>query len=1101
MGLRPDHSLERPPGRHLGRLLPRAALAFGAVGLTTAAALSALWVFRAPLAGWALDRYFEDRSAPAQFEIRDVGFGGITLEELDLGPDARADRAQALIAWGLGGPRLSGLVLHGVEARGRLDENGLSLGALERLRPAPSGEPFIIPALSVDFQDVTVLLETPQGLLTADLTAQGQLRGTLSGTLTVRLAPPEGEPSAVTAALSGDAETLRAVLSPEPDSVIAISGTLRAPWEMEGIEADLTADAAALAFGGTDAAEVRAALSYRGGLPEDGATPFGSLQATVTAERLTAGPLRLGGAAIETTAPLTTSLIGAPFSFTADEAQGLGFRSGTVSIEGAGAWSRDGGFSLEAEAELAAFGLTAGGRERLTDLWLKAQGTPLEPLSAAGLDAALGALRNGALSVPFGLSQDGAGVTARFPGQISLRGGNGVTGAIIPAEAAVLRLGSLDFAFMGAARFGGAALTEAQANGVLGGAWRASGQMAAQAWRGGGAALRHDAIALVASGGEGQGWRLQADGRATVSGPLAGGAVEGLQAPLRLSAAFARNGAVTVSQAGGCTPLRFERLALPTVTLDEGALTFCPEGGVLARIGPNGALSGGFQVQPTTFSGAQGDLPATVRVDGLEGRWGGTSSAPRLAVSLGETSYALAFAPDRTVTTHVEAITAEVTLGSAWRAEGTLVGARVEDPAGPVAITEGAGVWTAGPVGDGVQFDLADASARVADQSPEGATPRFNPLSLTGVSATLFDGAVQATGEASLAATGQTLGAFEARHDLGAAAGSGRFTVNDLRFGDGLQPLQLTEFARGAIISMDGTVSGTVDAAWTAEGLTATGESRYAIDRIALPAVPDIREVRGSVVFDDLLAFSTPPGQTVQVGVVNPGVALEDGTVRYQLLPGGRIAVEAAQWDFASGVLTLDPTVITLGQGRSMLMLRLSAVDAGAAVRALQIKDLIIEGEVEGVFPVLLSPSAAVITDGVLQATAPGRLAYIGPAGEGMGGLAQIAFDALRDFRYQSLRATLNGDLAGDIDVDVQMEGLHTGEDLDLSEIIPLPGTRATADDVPFQFDISVHAPFRELVNTGAGINDARRYLPRAIEEATEPEAEPSLDPPGPTPP
>jgi hypothetical protein len=259
--------------------------------------------------------------------------------------------------------------------------------------------------------------------------------------------------------------------------------------------------------------------------------------------------------------------------------------------------------------------------------------------------------------------------------------------------------------------------------------------------------------------------------------------------------------------------------------------------------------------------------------------------------------------------------------------------------------------------------------------------------------------------------------------------------------------------------------------------------------------------VSGRVVFDDLLAFSTPPGQEVAAGIVNPGVALEDGTVRFQLLPGGRMAVEAAQWDFASGVLTLDPTVITLGQGRSLLMLRLSAVDAGAAVRALQIKDLIIEGEVEGVFPVQLSPSAAVITDGVLQATAPGRLAYVGPAGEGMGGLAQIAFDALRDFRYQTLRATLNGDLAGDIDVDVQMEGLHVGEDLDLSEIIPLAGARATADDVPFHFDISVHAPFRELVNTGAGIGDARRYLPRAIEEATEPEAEPPLDPSGPTPP
>jgi hypothetical protein len=1089
------------PGPSPGRRLPKVALALGAAAFATAAALSALWVFRAPLAGWALDQYFEGRSAPAEFEIRDVGFGGITIEALDLGPEARAERAEALIAWGIGGPRLSGIVLHGVEAQGRLDESGLSLGALDRLRPAPNGKPFAIPALTVDLRDVTVQIETPQGLVTADLAAQGRLRGVLSGALTLRFAPTEGAGCAVSAALSGDADTLRAVLSPEADSAIVVSGMVRAPWDLEGIEADVTAETAQFAMSGTEAQGLRAALAYRGGLPEAGSTPFGSLQASVSAARLKAGPFRLRDATVEITAPLTASLIGAPFTLTADQALGLGFGSGAVAVEGAGVWSRDGGLSLEGEAQFAGFGLTAGGRERLNALWLKAQGTPLEPLSAAGVSATLGALSNGALTVPFGLSQDGAGFMARFPGAITLRGGNGVEGAILPREAAVLRLGSLDFAFTGDARLGGAALTGAQANGVLGGAWRANGTLAAQDWRGRGAALRHEAIALTASGGKGEGWRLAAEGRATVSGPLAGGAVEGLQARLRITAAFAPNGAVTVSQAGGCAPLRFARLALPTLALEAGALSFCPEGGVLARIGVNGGLQGGFRVEPVSFSGAQGDLPAAITVDGLEGRWGGTTSAPRLSVALGAASYALALSPERTVTTLADAITAEVALGSLWGAEGTLTGVRIADPAGPVSITGAEGAWAAAPQGDRVRFTLANASARVADQAAEGATPRFNPIVLSEVSGSLLQGSAAATGMVSLASNGRSLGRFDAQHDLATASGSGQFTAADLRFDDGLQPLHLSEFARGAIIWMEGAVSGAVNASWTPEALKASGESQYAIDRIALPAVPDIRGVSGRVVFDDLLAFSTPPGQEVAAGIVNPGVALEDGTVRFQLLPGGRMAVEAAQWDFASGVLTLDPTVITLGQGRSLLMLRLSAVDAGAAVRALQIKDLIIEGEVEGVFPVQLSPSAAVITDGVLQATAPGRLAYVGPAGEGMGGLAQIAFDALRDFRYQTLRATLNGDLAGDIDVDVQMEGLHVGEDLDLSEIIPLAGARATADDVPFHFDISVHAPFRELVNTGAGIGDARRYLPRAIEEATEPEAEPPLDPSGPTPP
>jgi hypothetical protein len=361
----------------------------------------------------------------------------------------------------------------------------------------------------------------------------------------------------------------------------------------------------------------------------------------------------------------------------------------------------------------------------------------------------------------------------------------------------------------------------------------------------------------------------------------------------------------------------------------------------------------------------------------------------------------------------------------------------------------------------------------------------------------LFD--VRAEADLHSAAGGARLGRLSAQHALSTNAGAGSLTVEGLQFGPDLQPLDLTEFARGAVISMEGAVSGVLLARWDAEMIASNGQLDYDIDQMAIAAVPDIRAVRGTVAFDDLMSFTTGPGQTVSIGVLNPGVALRDGAVRYQLLPGGIVAVEDARWQFAAGELTLDPTQISLAGGAAPLMLRLTEVDAQEAIDALGIQDLTLEGRVEGVFPVVLSASAAVITDGQLRALAPGRLAYTGPMGEGLTSFGDLAFDALSNFQFDDLRVVLNGDLAGDVDIGVELTGLHAQDDMDLSSLLPLPGgARATADNVPFQFAIAIHAPFREIVDTGAGIADARLLVRRALRRQSTTPPAPPLDPPAP---
>ncbi len=1083
--------------------------ALGAVGATAAVALGAAWLMREQLAGWALDRYFADREVAATFEIDTVGFDGITLQALDLGEGTQAQTAQAILRWTGGAPRLEAIVLRGIRAQGRWDENGLSLGVLDRLRPAPTGEPLAIPAIGVTIADAIFSLETPMGLAQARLDLNGRMRGALGGELRLSLDRAEGEDFAQTLALSGDEAALTLTFEPQmAGSGPALSGAVRAPWSLTGIVADITATTGSFEGFGVSAQGVSVRARIDGDVPAVGlgggsAAPFAMVEATATAQSLAFGSVQVSDASLAAISPVSSQGGAAPFTLTVDSFTGPGVHGRAGDIRGVAHWTAEGGLDVSGDLALQRLSLDRSARRAVETAWVEASGTPVEPLSLAGRQAVLGAFDGAALTAPFSFNRTTDVATFQFPGAVELQGGNGVRVQFAPEQASVT-LPSGAFSLAGGLRFGAAEIFGVRAEGTFGGAFNAQGLLRAARWTAGGAQLSHGAMALELAG-DGRSTQASLSGAATVSGPIAGGRVEDLSIPLRLEVRQGPGG-VSLRQAGGCMPLRFAALTLPSVSFANGALGFCPENGLLASISGGGALSGAFTVEGLALAGAQGAAPAQMSAARIEGRWGGDTRAPTLSLDVAEPGYTAALEPERPVGATAARVTALVNFNGpdGFQITGGFFGAQLHDPLSPVRVEDGAGRWAAVPNDDGLGFGIARASALVSDIAPLGTpdatfTPRFNPVRIDGLDATLVGASLGAVGEVRTGASGALLGRLSVQHDVALNVGTASLTIRNLQFGPALQPLDLTEFARGAVISMDGSVSGTILARWGAGSFASNAMIDYDIAQMAIAAVPDIRAVRGALAFDDLLTFSTPPGQTVTIGVLNPGVALRDGAVRFQLLPGGTVAVEDARWQFAAGELTLDPTEIPLNGGEAPLMLRLTEVEAQEAIDALGIQDLTIEGRVEGLFPVMLSASAAVIADGQLRAVAPGRLAYTGPVGQGMTSFADLAFDALSDFQYDDLAVVLNGDLAGDVDIDVRLSGLHAQEDMDLSTLLPLPGgTRATADDVPFRFNIAIHAPFRQLVDTGAGIADARRVVRRTQQPpATAPQT-PPLDPPAP---
>ncbi|RYH14181.1 MAG: hypothetical protein EON57_00875, partial [Alphaproteobacteria bacterium] len=227
--------------------------------------------------------------------------------------------------------------------------------------------------------------------------------------------------------------------------------------------------------------------------------------------------------------------------------------------------------------------------------------------------------------------------------------------------------------------------------------------------------------------------------------------------------------------------------------------------------------------------------------------------------------------------------------------------------------------------------------------------------------------------------------------------------------------------------------------------------------------------LKGKIHFTDLLNLVSAPDQQVTVAEINPGIAVTDGVIRYTLLPDQKLAVAGGKWPFSGGTLTLEPTVLDMGQPVARrLTFRIDSLDAATFVQHLDFKNIAVTGKFDGVLPIVFDSRGGRIENGALKVRpGGGTLSYVGDVTNAeLGRVARIAFDALKSMRYQQLTIELNGDLDGEIVSKVRFDGTndHPEESAKSGGIIGrilAPVTR-----LPFRFNITITAPFRGLVNS-----------------------------------
>ena len=608
--------------------------------------------------------------------------------------------------------------------------------------------------------------------------------------------------------------------------------------------------------------------------------------------------------------------------------------------------------------------------------------------------------------------------------------------------------------------------------------------------------------------------QLDLVGPARITGPLGDGEVRDLVADLDVAIVWGNGWRVTPNKP--CLPVRLAGMDVAGLSFQGGAFGLCAgQGGALVAADAARRLSGGFTIQRLALNGRMsGPNGQRARVSSTRvvGRFSGTTEDTRLAIEAAAPALAVDMDDARTIMIQGSRLTADTRVhDGTWRVDGAFDSGELNDPSLPGAVTAISGRWSAAPEDDIAVIRVAAGEAFVsAREAPVDATdkrPIFNAVRLRDIEAVSRQGRITAQGRILLDDPSQLLARFTAEHDAESGIGAAHIIADRIEFGPQLQPFQITELARGVIENVRGPASGTADINWTGDTLTAMGLARLEGVSLAMSTIPVIENVQGEVRFDNLFELTTPPGQQITVGLINPGISVRNGRLQFQLLSDQRVSIERAEFDFASGVLAMRPTQITLGSESTAFELTLSNVDVGALLSELNIPDLQATGQVEGTFPLVLTPRSAVVTNGVLRAQAGGgHISYTGRAGESATGAAKVAFDALRDFNYENLELVLNGDLGGDVVGSIVFRGENTGRPIDLTPIADLPGVgRVTSSGVPFAFNVSVTAPFRRLADAAATITDPTALINRAREEAARENEEneqppPPVDPEPPSP-
>lgn len=973
-----------------------------------------VWFQRTQIADDFIRGELAKRDVRANYRVAQIGFETQRIEDVVLGdprrPDLTADWVEIDLVPSGFGARVARVRANGVRLYGKLTDEGLSFGEVDKFRDPESTAPFSLPEIFATLADTRIRLATPYGNVGIKLVGQGQLQDGFAGQVA---AVTDGLQLAGCTAGSATFFGALAIENGRPhiEGPLRNGGIACDGFSLASIEQqlDLTLSDTLESWTGSSsfAARQPVAGGYRAGRIDGSIDFYGNAQRSqmrldLAATRLAGPDMVARGAALtgdlrlrQTDGGMRAILTGEP------RLRGLQLAD-----------------SLLDPVDAAARGLGS---------------TPLQPIlrqiAAAGRQAVRSIDVEGSLEAAIG----GTGEQYALVSGLSANAASGAQARLVDDVRVERRSGAWSPVLKGQVRIAGGGLPDAVLDLAPSGDGYAGRLRLAEYGTANARLSLPELNFRPARGG------TSLTGRARMTGPLFGGYVTGLDLPVE--GLWSTAGQLALWNA--CQTIGFEGFRLSSLDLARDRLRVCPTAGSLLTVGGGGARANARVVAPD-LAGQLGTTPISIASDAVDVTLQGFA-ADALKVRLGT-------ADSRTI---FDADSFDGRFGGPALV-GTLAGGSGRIGNVPLLLSEAAGDWRL----EGGTFDLT-GSLRVDDAE---LVNRFEPMTGRDVALKFEGNRITASGVLAEPETARKVADVDLVHDFADASGFADLTVNGLVFDDELQPDALTRLALGVVANVEGSVSGVGNIRWNGDAVSSTGQFTTDGDGLDLAApFGPVEKLAGTIRFNDLLGLQTAPGQKLTLGTVNPGFEVFDGLLSYQLLPGQRVQVEGATWAFAGGQITLEPTILDLASDNPRkLTFDVEGMDIAIFLQRFGVDNLQATGIFDGQLPMVFDQAGGHIEAGrLVSREGGGTLAYVGELTyKDLSTFANLAFDMLKSIRYRDLTIALDGDLGGEMVTQVRFSGLQQGEGATRNFI-----SREIAK-LPIQFNVNIRAPFLQLISS-----------------------------------
>ena len=1010
-----------------------------AISAALIVAVAFVWIERRPIATRFIQSELERRGVQATYQVDRVGFRTQEVSNVVIGDPKRPDltaryaKIQTRLKWN-GSFEVYRIVARGVRLRGRLVGGKVRWGQVDKLLPPPSGKPFQLPNFALDVADSSIALATPFGPVGIALNGSGQLSGGFKGRAALI--------SRKVVLGRCTAEALRANMAvqviarrPNVDGPVQLARlicpTSKFLVDQPRFDARASFDESFTSVDGSGRMAIRNLTAGANGLANfNGALTYkGPLEDVRGRVKLSAQRSRLATIYADRTR--------------LDARYGFGLRKGRLAI--VGTFAADSAKLDEAMYAAVKGPLAAAAK------------TPIGPVATSMADAIQRTADNFNIAGDLRVVNFPGGGGARIEDAeiIGPRGArariSGGTGVTYYWPAGGLRIdGTIEMAGGGLPQ-GKVTLAQNRPGAPISGVARFAPYTA----KGSRLTLQPIRFAGAADGS------TRVTTVAQLDGPFPDGRVQALRLPI--DGRVGKGGSFAFGTS--CAVVSFDYAEFGALALNRTRLPVCPIGRAIVSKGAGGPVSASARISSTALDGRLGKSPFHLAL--ASGRFiGDEFTLDRLAARLGRPQAPILFDTARLTGTF-----------AGGGISGAFTGGKGTIGNVPLALSDASGRWKS------YRGDITiDSSTIVSDRLDN---PRFYPLKSNDLHLTIADDFVRANGSLIHPGGGQRVVDVNIEHRLSSGSGHADLDVPGLTFGPGFQPDELTRLTEGIIALVNGTITGRGRINWNGSGtVTSTGDFSTADLDLAAPFGP-VEGISGTMHFSDLLGLTTDPGQMLAIRSINPGILVENGTVRYQLLPGQLVRVERGEWPFMGGTLVLQETVLNFSRPTAKrLTFEVIGLDAKTFVDSFGFKEITATGKFDGVLPMIFDENGGRIVGGHLEARAPGgTLSYVGIVNRAnLGLMGRTAFDALKDLRFREMTIRLDGDLAGEFSTRISISQLGLSGSTGVASFI-----RRSFAKVPFRFNINIRGPFRSLIQMAKAMRDPRQQindiLPRPLDD------------------